>query len=278
MGGKLHNWLLDGTEATTVCSTCPVFERILIDSFCIGADFAALTLLSHVPYHYFLASFYLIRPSTAIGCLAIDTFAAYLPFWFLKVSSSIHSIKTPKGVAANRTVINDFGVQASTSVFAAGIYGVIVSASYLTWLPIYLVEHFDGIRDISILHNSNFTWLMASYLPVGFAAKVFIFTPSTAAKPDEYDKEIAKFNPETATLGETVIFNLWGYSKRTRTLIKRTATVVAVSGLHTWFQTYVALEGAEMFGAVGWSSVWAIAAIWTGIAFWWVGNVEGMSN
>ncbi|KAK4690277.1 hypothetical protein P7C71_g6476, partial [Lecanoromycetidae sp. Uapishka_2] len=191
---------------------------------------------------------------------------------------AVGCIKTPKGVAANRTVINDYGVQASTSVFAAGIYGVIVSASYATWLPEYLINHFDGIRDISILHNSNFTWLMASYLPIGFAAKVFIFTPSTAAKPDAYDKEIARFNPETATLGETVMYNLWGFSKRTRTLIKRTATIVAVSGMHTWFQTYVSLEGAELFGAVGWSSVWATAAVWTGVAFWWVGDVKGMSN
>jgi len=204
--------------------------------------------------------------------------AAYLPFRLLKVSSSIHNIKTPKGVAANRSVINDFGVQASTSVFAAGIYGVIVLASYGTWLPEYLINHFDGIRDISVLHNANFPWLVASYVPIGFAAKMFIFTPSTAAKPDAYDKEIARFNPETAALGETVIYNLWGYSKRTRTVIKRTATIVAVGGLHTWLQTYVVVEGAEGFGAAGWSSVWAVAAMLTGAAYWWVGNVEGMSN
>jgi len=194
------------------------------------------------------------------------------------VSSSIHSIKTPKGVAANRTVINDYGVQVSTSVFAAGIYGVVVLASYLTWLPEYLVNHFDGIRDISGVHNTNFPWLVCSYVPMGFAAKVFIFTSSTAAKPDAYDKEIARFDPETATLVETVIYNLWGYPKRTRTVIKRTATVVAVSGLHTWLQTYVVIEGAEGLGAAGWSSVWAVAASLTGVAFWWVGDVEGMSN
>ena len=248
------------------------------DSSCVGSDFAALTFLSHVPYHYFLASFYLIRPSTAIGCLIIDTMAAYLPFWLLKVSSSIHSIKTPRGVAANRTVINDFGVQASTSIFAAGIYGVVVLASYNTWLPEYLVNHFDGIRDISGIHNANFPWLVCSYVPLGFAAKIFTFTPSAAAKPDAYDKEIAKFNPETATLGETFIYNIWGYSKRTRTVIKRTATIVAVSGLHTCLQTYVTIEGADGLGAAGWSSVWAFAATLTGVAFWWVGDVEEMSN
>lgn len=277
-GGKLLNWPLDGMEATIVCRTFVIASTPLADFSYLGYDFAALTFLSHVPYHYFLASFYLIRPTTAIGCLAIDTMAVYLPFRLLKVSSSIHSIKTPKGVAANRIVINDFGVQVYASLFAAGIYGVIVSASYVTWLPVYLINHFDGIRDISIIHNRNFPWLMASYIPMGFAAKVFMFTPSTAAKPDAYDKEIAKFNPESATLSQTVIYNFWGFSKRTRTLIKRTATVVVVGGLHTWLQTYVSLEGAEAFGAAGWSSVWAIAATWVGVAFWWVADVEGMSN
>ena len=243
------------------------------NSYSLGSDFAALTFLSHVPYHYFLVTFYLIRPTTAMACIAIDTAAAFIPFYSLKVSSSVHSIKTPKGVAANRSVINDYQVQVFTSLLATGIYAVVVFGSYTSWLPVYLVTHFDGIRDISTLHNNNFPYLIASYLPIGFAAKIFLFTPSEAAKPDALDKEIAKFNPETATLGETVMFNLWGYSKRTRTLITRTATLVAVSGLHTYLQTYVAVEGAEGAGAAGWSSVWALAATITGAAYCWVGDV-----
>lgn len=243
----------------------------------LGSDVAALTFLSHVPYPYFLTSFYLIRPTTAIGCLAIDLLAAWLPFYSLKVSSSIHSVKTPRGVAVNRSVINDYGVQAATSLLAAGIYGVVVLTSYSSWLPTYLVFHFDGIRDVSALHNRNFPWLVGSFLPLGFAAKIFLFTPATASKPDNHDKEIAKFNPETATLGETVWYNIWGFSKRTRALIKRTATLVAVAGLHTALQTYT-IEGAEGLGAIGWSSVWALAATLTGLAFWWVADVQGIDN
>lgn len=231
-----------------------------------------------MPYHYFLTSFYQIRPSTAIGCVVIDTLAAWLPFYSLKVSSSIHSIKTPKGVAANRSVINDFGVQTATSLLAAGIYGVVVLGTYSSWLPNYLITHFDGLRDMSALHNGNFPYLVASFLPLGFAAKVFLFTPATAAKPDKHDKEIAKFDAETATLRETVLYNVWGYSKRTRALIKRTATLVAMAGFHTSLQTYTTVEGAELFGALGWSSVWALAATLTGAAYWWVSDVDGIAN
>ena len=229
-----------------------------------------------MPYHYFLLSFYKIRPTTSVYCIAIDTLAAYVPFYSLKVSSSIHSIKTPKGVAANRSVINDISIQIYTSLLAAGIYGAVVFASYGLWLPKYLVVHFDGLRDITAAYSTNFPWLILSFLPTGFAAKVFLFTPAAAAKSDKYDKKIAAFNPETATLGETVVYNLWGYSHRARILIKRTATLAAVGGAHTIIQIYGSLKGAELSGAVGWSSVWGLAAALTGAAFLWVGDVDGM--
>ena len=222
--------------------------------------------------------FYSIQPLTVLACITIDTAAAFIPFYLLRISSSIHSIQTPKGVAANRSVINDFGIQASTSLLAASIYGVVVISSFGTWLPVYLVTHFDGIRDISAAHSTNFPYLVGCLVPVGFAAKVFLFTPATAAKPDALDKKTAAFDPETATLGETVLYNVWGFSKRSRIMIARTATLVAVSGLHTWLQTYVAVEGAEGLGAAGWSSVWSLAAALTGTVFWWIGDVEGMSN
>ena len=215
----------------------------------------------------------MIRPTTVITGLAIDTLVAYIPFYAFKASSSIHSIRTPKGVAANRSVINDFGVQAATSLFAAGIYAVVVFLSYTTWLPIHLVLHFEGIRDISLAHNSNFPYLVASFLPIGFAAKVFLFTPAEAAKPDAYDREIAKFNPETATLRETLMFNFFGYSNRTRTLMRRTATLAVIGGLHTWLRTYITVEGSEILGAAGWSGVWSIAAVVTGLMYVWVGDV-----
>jgi len=223
-------------------------------------------------------SFYAVRPSTFLACITIDVLSSFLPFYLLKVSSSIHSLKTPSGVAANTSVINDSYVQITTSLLAACIYGVVVLGSYSSWLPTYIVTHFDGVRDISKLHNSNFPLLAASFIPLGFAAKVFLFTPATAAKPDKYDKQIAKFNAEDATLAQTVVYNVWGYSKRTRALIQRTATLVAVSTLHTSLQTYVTVEGSEGYGGVGWSSVWALAATLTGVAYWWVGDVEGIDN
>lgn len=165
-----------------------------------GIDVAALTMLSHAPFHYFLYSFYAIRPTTSAVCVAIDVISAAAPFYLLKVSSSIHSIVTAHGVAVNRSVINDLQTQVTIILLASCIYGLMVLSSYGSWLPTYIMMHFDGVRDISKLYNSYFPFLAASFVPLGFAAKIFLFTPATAAKPDRYDKEITSFDTEEATL------------------------------------------------------------------------------
>ncbi|KAL9127258.1 MAG: hypothetical protein Q9217_003817 [Psora testacea] len=241
-------------------------------------DQCALTFLTHLPYLYFLTSFYKIRPTTAIFCLSIDLTATCVPFYLLRGSLASHKLKVPKGAVANRSVVNDIGVQVFTSLFATGVYGVVVFGNFGTWMPSYLVTHFEGIKDISSLYNSTFLWLCAAFIPTGIAAKTFLFTPAIAAKPDAYDEKATSFDPETASLMETIEYNLWGHSKRVRTLMKRTATLAVIVGLHTWLHTYVAVDGAEGFGAAGWSSIWALAATLSGLGFWWVGNVDGMSN
>lgn len=187
-------------------------------------------------------------------------------------------MKTPRGVAANRSVINDLRIQAYITFLAASIYGMVVLTCYSTWVRVWFINHFDGIRDVSAAYNKNFVWFVGSFLPLGFAAKVFSFTPATASKPDRLDKEVANFDAENATLGETVWYNIWGFSKRIRALIVRTAVLVVVTVLHTSVRVFYALEGAEAVGAVGWSSVWALAATATGAAFWWVADVQGIDN
>ena len=213
-----------------------------------------------------------------ISCLFIDIMTTYLPFRLLREVSPTHNDHAPKSLVSNRSVINDLAVRLYTTLLGAGIYGVVVFGSFGTWLPVYLVTHFDGLKDISAAHSAAFPLLIFSFLPIGYAAREFMFTAATGAKPDARDQELARFNPATATLGQTVMYNLFGYSKRTRTFIQRTATVALVGGLHTWLQLYVAIEGTEGLGAAGWSMLWSSAALLTGTAYWWVGDVEEISN
>ena len=211
-------------------------------------------------------------------CIFIDLVATATPFYLLRKTLASHSFRTPKNAVANRSVINDWSVHIFTSLFATCVYAVVVSGSFGTWLPKYLVTHFEGIKDISSLYNSTFIWLVAAFLPIGVAVKTFLFTPSIAAKPDFNAKEIASFNAETATLRQTIAYNLWGKSERVKVLVQRTGTLAATVGLNTWLHTYMAVDGSEGAGAAGWSAVWAIAATITGILFKWVGDVEGIAN
>ncbi|KAL8796769.1 MAG: hypothetical protein Q9195_000852 [Heterodermia aff. obscurata] len=222
--------------------------------------------------------FYGVRPTTILNNLSIDMLSVYIPLYFLRQNSVTHDARAPKSAVSNRSVINDLRVQCYTSILAAGIYGVVLYLSLASWLPLYLVTHFDGVRSLQGAHEAAYPFVVLGVIPLGFAAKAFIFTPAMGEKPDSHDAKNAAFNPQTATFWETVKYNVWGHSKRTRTLIQRTSTLIAFTGLYNWLQTYFVVEGAEFFGAAGWSGVWAAAASLTGIVFWWVGDVEGVSN
>ena len=231
-----------------------------------------------MPYYQLLRIFYGIRPTTILSNISIDMLSVYVPLYFLRAKSVTHDPSAPKSAVSNRSIINDFLVQLYTSLLATLIYGLVLYVSLKSWLPTYLITHFDGVKSLQAAHEAAYIFVAFGALPLGFAAKSFIFTPAMACKPDTSDARNAAFNPVTATFWETVKYNVWGHSKRTRTLIKRTATLIAFTGLYIWLQVYYVVEGAEFFGAAGWAAVWAVAATITGFAFWWVGDVEGVTN
>ncbi|KAI9806289.1 MAG: hypothetical protein M1825_006404 [Sarcosagium campestre] len=240
-----------------------------------GIDLAALILLSHTPTLHLLSSFYNISPRTVLVSVTLDIVAAYVPFRLLRPLSWTHKrAGTPhRGAQAglSTSVVRDVQLAPLTTILASAIYAVVVYASLQSWLPRFLVLHFTGLRDISPAYDSALPTLLLYFLPLGYAAKEFIFTPAVAAVATQ--PTAVTFDPETATLTETLWWNAWGYSKRSKTLIKRTATLTVVTALNTWLHTYVTVDGVESFGAQGWGALWASAAALTGIVFWWVGDV-----
>ena len=237
-----------------------------------------MTFLTHMPTYYLLTSFYAVRPTTLWTCITIDVLSTWIPFALLRDSAPFHKPDVPKREVANRSILKDLPIRVYTSVLGAAVYGAVVSASYRSWLPVHLVIHFYGLKSIKAVHVADFPQLFLACSVIGYAAAGFLFTPALGAKPDEYDIEIAKFNPETATLSETIWYNVWGYSKRSRTLIKRTTTLALASAVHTGMRIYIGIEGADLAGAIGWGSIWAVASTLTGAVFWWVGDVDAVSN
>ncbi|TGO32828.1 hypothetical protein BHYA_0286g00090 [Botrytis hyacinthi] len=233
-----------------------------------GYDFAAMTLLSRGPPLYLLNAFYEVSVKTVVSSLLIDTLTTYIPFRLLRPLSPAHA-DAPS--VPNRDITSDIPVQIITTLLAASIYSVTLYGAYMSYMPVYLATYFEGIPSIAAAHTATPTSLLPVMLLLGLATRSFIFTPVTATKPS--DSVPPPFNPETATLEETILYNLWGFSNKTRIIIKRTATLMMITGVNTFLQTYVTVEGVEALGAVAYSGIWVVAAGICGGVLGFVGAV-----
>jgi len=83
----------------------------------------------------------------------------------------------------------------------------------------------------------------------------------------------ANFDPETASLWETFWYNVWGFEKRTKVVIKRTLGLMLVTGVNTFMGSFGGIKDVEMGGAVGWMGVWSLAAGLVGVGLGVVGAV-----
>jgi hypothetical protein len=211
---------------------------------------------------YLLGTFYNIRPTTVLSSLVIDSITTYVPFRLLRPLSPAHAASARYGNVPNRNIVTDFSVQTYTTLLAASIYSVTLYGAYASYLPVYLVTYFDNIPSVVAAHAATPITLLPLTLALGLAAKSFIFTPAAAAS----STPAVPLDTEGATLSETFWYNVWGYSKRTRVVVTRTAALMFVSGVNTFVQTFVTLEGVEATGAVGYSAVWVLASGLTGLA------------
>jgi hypothetical protein len=205
----------------------------------------------------------------------IDALTTYIPFHLLRPLSLAHASSTSSNSVAvpNREIVTDFPIQTLTTILAAGIYSVALSIAYATYLPVAFVTYFNNIPSIAAAHSSTPITLLPFTLILGLAARSFIFTPATASSPSLADAKAAVFNPATATLAETFEQNFWNYSARTKIVIKRTLTLMLVSGVNTFVQVFVTIEGVEALGATLYASVWVAAAMVVGLSLGFVGNV-----
>jgi len=233
---------------------------------------ASLMTITHLPYYYFLTTFYGISLRTSSLYLVLDVLSATLPFYLLRRRLPAHAPRA-KTAVQNKVIITDWVILLYTSTLGALVYSFFVYTSYLTWLPVHLVTYFDGIHSLEGAHNVQLPPLVLTLFPLGWAARTFLFSPSTAAQTSLADARKGAFNPATATLGSTVERNVWGWSKGTKVVIQRTATLAALAGLMTWIRVWKTLEGSDGVGAFGWASIFVAASMVNGAVMRWVGHV-----
>ncbi|GIZ39394.1 hypothetical protein CKM354_000278000 [Cercospora kikuchii] len=243
-------------------------------------DLGWLTLLSNVPHYFLLNTFYGVDNLAALIPLAIDVVTIAIPFALFR--GPIHARNSKKPRTANQLVAQDAGINWTIAAFAASLYTLVIYLSYSTWLTVWMTVHFDGLKTLEKAHTAVPWLLVLLFLPVGYGATQFIFVPAigSAANPGITDPKIhpekAPFNPETATFSETLAYNLGlsaaGFSPRAEILFKRTAILAVSSFANSFMRSYLTIEGTDLLGTAGWSSVWAVASALAGLAFAWVGD------
>ena len=221
--------------------------------------------------------FYGIRALTAGAYLAVEVASASLPFLLLRGLSGAHS--AARGTP-NRDIVADRSIQVLTSLQAALAYSVVLFLAGRYLLPTNLVLYFQGIPTIQPAADASFlgfggdpTSQLLS-LVCGLAARSFIFTPLvTTPRSTAEDQKNAAFDPVHATLGQTVKWNLWGYTTATKVSLARTGVAMLFSAVGTYLDTAVGIAGVEPQGAVVYAGVWVAAALVTGLSLRYVGSI-----
>ncbi|KAI1427029.1 hypothetical protein F5Y12DRAFT_225701 [Xylaria sp. FL1777] len=248
-----------------------VFE-LAIGWFCDydGYDITALNILSQGPHLYLLYAHYDTPPFALLVTVVVETLATYIPFRLLRPLSRAHANPT---AVPNADILADAPIALLTTLLAGAIYSVTLLFAYATYLPTSLVVYFADLPSLVRANESSYVGLLPVALALGFAARVFIFTPSEAIGRTPADAENEAFDPVKASLRETMRWNFLGWSSRTKVAIQRTALIMLVTGVNTFLRTWLTIVGVEIPGATAWSSVWVLSAAVTGLALSAVGGV-----
>ncbi|KAK4175237.1 hypothetical protein QBC36DRAFT_190365, partial [Triangularia setosa] len=243
-----------------------------------GYDLASLALLSHGPATFLVSVFYGIRWLTAGAYLGVEVVSTALPFLLLRHLSGARSAEqqTP-----NREIVTDRFIQVLTSLQAGLVYSVVLFLAGRTFLSDVFVLHFEGIPTVRPAVEPAGIFLGREGLATGFlgllmgvAARRFIFAPVvTAPEGTVEDGENERFDPASASLGETVKWNLWGWRSKTKVSIKRTAAAVAFTAVGTFLDTALGIRGVDGFGAGVYAGVWGLAVVMTGVMLTYVGSI-----
>ncbi|KAM0562143.1 hypothetical protein ACHAPJ_002587 [Fusarium lateritium] len=235
-------------------------------------DVAMLDLLSHGPHYYLLSSFYGLSWATAASGLAIDIASVAVPFYLLRPLSTIHTSSAAAAAGLPNRELLDLPLQSYTAALSTGIYTVVLVLSLRFILPRILVVNYSGVPTLEPAYNASYAAILPVTTLFGIAASTFIFAPfATTARAKEDDK-INEFDPVAASLGETVWWNVWGYTVKTKVVIRRTAVAALVAAVNTFLASSKTLYGVDAVGAAAYAGVWAFAAICSGIGLGFVGG------
>jgi len=237
----------------------------------------SFTLLTSLPHAYLLNTFYLIPAKSILLHYGSNMIANYLPFRILRKRDPAHARDAVSKELHPLT--HDNFLTLTTSVLGAVTYVLPLYLSMTTWLPVHLILHFAGLKTLDPAHTAALPTLLLPVisLPVGYATCKYLFAPAAVdiSATMSTDEEPDVFDPETATLSETLAWNFFFWRRlvpRAQEILKRTVLLAAWTAANTAFHGWAEVEGAEGFGALGYAGVWSAGAALTGVVLGWVGG------
>ncbi|KAI9929091.1 hypothetical protein MW887_001495 [Aspergillus wentii] len=181
---------------------------------------------------------------------------------------------------SNRSILDDRATTIYTTVAATSIFAVVLYSSYATWLPAWLVVHFENIPDISVAHAgpAGLPVLFLTLLPAGWAARDYLFVSSTgAANIPETKPEESPADRHGEYLACAIYRRTWGsLSRKSRVLLSRTFNLASLVHLNTIVQVAGTMQGVDFVGASRLGLMWAAAILITGATFGWIEAVDGV--
>ncbi|KAM3515547.1 hypothetical protein MY11210_000725 [Beauveria gryllotalpidicola] len=231
-------------------------------------DVGLVSFVAHAPSFWLVAMFYGIRPVTAVAGTVVDVAAPAAAFALARPLGSLR-FAGPK--LYNKELVS-VPFQLLIAVLATSVYASVVSLALRFLLPRILVLYFRGIPTVEPAYAASFLSLLPTAAFFGVAASQFLFAPYVTTGKSKEDDKIRQFDPVQASLGETVWWNFWGYTLRSRIVITRTAIVAGMTAVSTYLACAVAIDGVSRFGAVTYALVWAFATGGAGVALGLVGQ------
>ncbi|KAF2746645.1 hypothetical protein M011DRAFT_403861 [Sporormia fimetaria CBS 119925] len=233
-------------------------------------DVSALSVLVHIPYLYLLNTYFGVSSLTVAAFCANEVVSLALPTFLLRPRAPLHNPNVP---LRNRFLLDSFQVQTSTAILAISVYATVIWSAVKTGvLNKFLVTHFD-VRSVEDAYTETPVSIIVKVAFAGFAARTFLLNPSIGAQTAPESAEVNKFDPATATLSETLQYNFWYFSKRTKTLIRRSAVISAFMFVETVARTST-LSEFDLTGAMGYAGLWVFATLCTSAWWVWVGETD----
>lgn len=242
-----------------------------------GFDYLSLLVLYSAPYYFLLYFFYDISAWPIASTILVDLFSNVAPMYAFRSLNPHNKLQSLRSDEAYLASINTVDVLVSGA--ATSIYALVTFASLRTYLPVYLLSNFDSLRSLHRAHDATFFSLLVALVPLGLAAKSFLFVPSLVSPRVTKERRriaAATFDPQTATLQQTLQHNL-GFlasgGERARILASRAGIVSIMTLGFAWTKIFGTIEGAESLGALGLGSVFAVGSWLVAVFYLWMGGV-----